>query len=397
MGQNERLQCPAMGKTNACSVLPWARPTLAVSCHGQDQRSKCLALQKGSRLLRLLITLGCVLGSTCAAARAAEPVALTGDNLKQIVPGSAIALDTPLNTIVPIRFATDGLMTGEAGSLASYLGAEKDRGRWWIAGDQLCLKWFRWFDAEQRCLELRQDGDRIYWQEQDGKSGTATITARAPQVQQVVAKAKPVSPRPVVASVLAAPALPPPAPAPAAPVEEAAPSAPASSAVLENLTIISRAEAATPPPQAETKPQEAAAETPEAVAASQPASRRARSAPKRRRRKPGVAKKSPGKDVKLAAKSAGTPLAKGAAKPVESRYQVANVEEDDVLNIRNGPSEYHDAVGAIPPTARGVKIVGECEDIWCPVMHGGTKGWVNRYYLAPEPAPENRRAAHTQR
>jgi hypothetical protein len=342
-------------------------------------------------LLRLLVTLGCVLGSSCAAARAAEPVALTGDSLKQIVPGSAIALDTPLNTIVPIRFATDGLMTGEAGSLASYLGAEKDRGRWWIAGDQLCLKWFRWFDAEQRCLELRQDGDRIYWHEQDGKSGTATITARAPQIQQVVAKAKPVSPRPVVASVLAAPALPPPA-APA----QAAPSAPASSAVLENLTIISRAEAATPPPQAETKPKETLAEAPEAVAAStrkQASKVSTKATPK----KPGVAQRSPAKDAKLAAKSAGAPLGKGAAKPVESRYQVANVEEDDFLNIRNGPSEYHDTVGAIAPTARGVKIVGECEDIWCPVLHDGTKGWVNRYYLAPEPAPENRRAAHTQR
>ena len=319
---------------------------------------------------------------------------MTGDNLKQIVPGSAIALDTPLNTIVPIRFATDGLMTGEAGSLASYLGAEKDRGRWWIAGDQLCLKWFRWFDAEQRCLELRQDGDRIYWHEQDGKSGTATITARAPQIQQVVAKARPVSPPPVVASVLAAPSLPP----PAAPARAAASAPASSSAVLGNLTIISRAEAATPPPQAETEPQETVAEAregapPVAAAVRQSNTVSTKAAP----RKPGLAKKPPAKDAKLAAKSAGTPLAKGAAKPAESRYQVANVEEDDVLNIRNGPSEYHDTVGAIPPTARGVKIVGECEDIWCPVMHDGTKGWVNRYYLAPEPAPENRRAAHTQR
>lgn len=364
---------------------------------GQDKRLQCLASRKGSRLLRLLITLGCLLGSTGAAAHAAEPVALTGDNLKQIVPGSAIALDTPLNTIVPIRFASDGLMTGEAGSLASYLGAEKDRGRWWIAGDQLCLKWFRWFDAEQRCLQLRQDGDRIYWQEQDGKSGTATITARAPQIQppqiqQVAARAKPVPRPPVVASVLAAPS-----PPPAAPADMAAP-APAPSAVLGTLTIISRAEAATPPPQAETESQETAAEAPEAAPPASAGKQANKEGTKAAQKKPGAAKKSPANDVKLAAKfPAGAPLAKGMAKPAESRYQVANVEEDDVLNIRNGPSEYHDAVGAIPPTARDVKIVGECADVWCPVVHGGTKGWVNRFYLAPEPTAEGRRATHTQR
>jgi len=112
----------------------------------------------------------------CASAHAAEPVALSGENLKQMVPGSAIAIDTPLNSVVPIRFTADGLMTGEAGSLASYLGAERDRGRWWIAGDQLCLKWFRWFDAKERCMVLHREGNRVQWAEGSGESGTATIT-----------------------------------------------------------------------------------------------------------------------------------------------------------------------------------------------------------------------------
>ena len=72
--------------------------------------------------------------------------------------------------------------------------------------------------------------------------------------------------------------------------------------------------------------------------------------------------------------------------------------EDDVLNIRNGPSEYHDAVGAIPPSARGVKIVGACSELWCPVVHGRAKGWVNSYYLSPEAGSTARTtAAHTPR
>ena len=76
-----------------------------------------------------------------------------------------------------------------------------------------------------------------------------------------------------------------------------------------------------------------------------------------------------------------------AALAGEPTYQVANVEEDDVLNIRNGPSEYHVAVGAIPPSGRGVRIVGTCKAEWCPITHGSARGWVNRYYLSQEAIP----------
>ena len=66
-------------------------------------------------------------------------------------------------------------MSGDAKELASLLGASKDRGRWWVASDQLCYKWFRWFDAEPRCLAIRQEAKQLFWQRDDGESGTATI------------------------------------------------------------------------------------------------------------------------------------------------------------------------------------------------------------------------------
>lgn len=329
----------------------------------------------------------------CASAHAAEPVALSGENLKQMVPGSAIAIDTPLNSVVPIRFTADGLMTGEAGSLASYLGAERDRGRWWIAGDQLCLKWFRWFDAEQRCLQLRMDGDRIHWQEQDGKTGTATITERAPEIP---------AKRPVV---VAAVVTPPPAPAPVLAAQPLAKTdeAPAAAAPnLANLSIISRAEAATPPAATAEQPAATETDTPasaEAPPKAEPASpaktgKHAKSTGKVKAQVPS-AKAKPVK----AAKTPAAPPSKTAAKTaLEPTYKVAGVDEDDVLNIRNGPSEYHDAVGAIPPSARGVKIVGACSDLWCPVVHGKAKGWVNSYYLSPEAGSTARTTAeHTPR
>ena len=73
-------------------------------------------------------------------------------------------------------------------------------------------------------------------------------------------------------------------------------------------------------------------------------------------------------------------------------FRVTRVAVDDALIIRSGPSEYHPSVGVIPPDGKGVLIVGVCLDLWCPVRHRRSIGWVNRYYLAddsPSSSPEN--------
>ncbi len=122
-------------------------------------------------LLRPLILLSCL----AATPLAAQPVKLTSDAIKTTIAGSQLELDTPLGSTVSVRFNRDGLMSGDAKELASLLGAAKDRGRWWVASDQLCYKWFRWFDAEPRCLAIKQEAKRIFWQRDDGENGTATI------------------------------------------------------------------------------------------------------------------------------------------------------------------------------------------------------------------------------
>ena len=79
-------------------------------------------------------------------------------------------VDTPLGTTIPIRISTDGMLAGKAGVLAPMLGAAKDRGRWWLERDQICMKWFRWFDAKARCISLQREANRILWQENSGES-----------------------------------------------------------------------------------------------------------------------------------------------------------------------------------------------------------------------------------
>lgn len=122
--------------------------------------------------LCFLVIASCVLKAHAAAA---EPVQLNGEAIKATIPGSVLKLDTPLGMVVPIKFDGDGLMSGDAGQLASYLGSQKDRGRYWLSEDRICYKWFRWFSGEQHCLAIQRDGQRIFWQRDDGETGTATL------------------------------------------------------------------------------------------------------------------------------------------------------------------------------------------------------------------------------
>jgi len=128
--------------------------------------------------VRWCLTLG-VLILTGSSAHA-DRVALGDDTLKQALSGKTVDLDTPFGVAVPITFHGNGLMSGKAGALAYFLGGESDRGRWWVTEGRLCQKWFKWLDAKPSCMRLQQDGQRIFWQRDDGVSGTATIVTALP-------------------------------------------------------------------------------------------------------------------------------------------------------------------------------------------------------------------------
>lgn len=110
----------------------------------------------------------------------ADPVPLGDDSLKQALAGKTIQLDTPLGVAIPIVFQPNGLMSGKAGVLTYFLGAESDRGRWWVSDGKLCQKWFKWLDAQPNCMHLAKEGHRLFWRRDDGLSGTATIEASLP-------------------------------------------------------------------------------------------------------------------------------------------------------------------------------------------------------------------------
>jgi hypothetical protein len=129
-------------------------------------------------LVRLLLGTGIFVLSCCTAH--AAPVTLGGDAAQRAVVGKTVHLDTPLGVAIPITYHANGIMSGKAGVLEYFLGAEADRGRWWIAHGKLCQKWFKWLDAQPSFMRLQQDGNKIFWRRDDGVSGTAHIVAGLP-------------------------------------------------------------------------------------------------------------------------------------------------------------------------------------------------------------------------
>lgn len=280
--------------------------------------------------------------------------------IKSLVSGAIIHIDTPLNTQIPVKYNQDGNLNGAAGSMGFYLGASKDTGKWWVERNRLCHKWKRWFDGDTQCLRLKKTGKRIFWTSDTGRSGTAVLTRKAPDVQvtrqtaeqnmpsqdaavsntatETIPKSKPF----VVASVAAEPRQ-----------TIAAPSVkPTSRPSLKQKT-----KAVIPPPKR--RPQRRAVET----------------------KKP--AKAMP---VNSAYVSAVATSASDVARADQDarNFRVTHVEYYDVLNMRREPSEYSEIVGRIPPSGRDVKIIGACKDWWCPVRHRDRRGWVNRFYLAAQ-------------
>ena len=111
-------------------------------------------------------------GSSPYAAPLSDPA---DEALRSLVSGRTVNLDTPLGTTIPITFNPDGTTRGRAGSLATYLGAPNDDGRWWVEKARLCQRWKVWFDRETQCLRFRQAGDIIHWTRDDGRTGTARL------------------------------------------------------------------------------------------------------------------------------------------------------------------------------------------------------------------------------
>jgi len=124
-------------------------------------------------MMRVGIIVSAVLLCAAQGALAAESET-QGQELRKIVSGRTIELDTPLGGL-PISYRIDGTMRGKAEHLAAYTGSAQDSGIWWIAANKLCQRWQKWLDGKSYCFTLQQQGRAVQWTRNDGLTGTATI------------------------------------------------------------------------------------------------------------------------------------------------------------------------------------------------------------------------------
>ena len=108
---------------------------------------------------------------------AAAEAALTGNVLRKTVSCKTVYLRIS-GFELPIRYSAGGSMRGSMSTVAAALArgdGASDRGKWWIAGNQLCQRWTSWMNGKSYCYKLTLTGKSVRWVRNDGRSGTARI------------------------------------------------------------------------------------------------------------------------------------------------------------------------------------------------------------------------------
>lgn len=118
-----------------------------------------------------------LLGSLMAGPALATTQALDGKGIEATVGGKRIYLATPFGGEFPLNYRAGGVVDGDGEALGlGKMMAPKDRGRWWIDGNELCQQWQTWYDGKAHCFTLTRTGEKtLRWVRDDGMSGTARI------------------------------------------------------------------------------------------------------------------------------------------------------------------------------------------------------------------------------
>lgn len=114
-----------------------------------DARAVCANLP--TRLSIFLILAGLV-----ATPAMAEP--MTGTQLERLVPDTAVEVTDDSGPDLVVRFLSGGAMIGLVRQL---LLTFEDSGRWHVADNRLCIRWDKWDNADETCLDVDRNGDTL--------------------------------------------------------------------------------------------------------------------------------------------------------------------------------------------------------------------------------------------
>ena len=135
-----------------CTARPAAQRKSGLSHRAGWSARQTVALSMLPPLFALLM-----LPLGLAVSAPAEPSKLSGEALRQAVSGETVLIATPIGSF-PIRYNSNGTMTGGAPVFVASLGTRRDSGQWWIADDRLCQRWYRWLAAKRHCFKLQHAG-----------------------------------------------------------------------------------------------------------------------------------------------------------------------------------------------------------------------------------------------
>ncbi len=102
--------------------------------------------------------------------------ALSGPALQNAVSGRTVYINTPMGE-VPIRYSKSGHVSGYT-ELAVLEGESttRDRGRWWVSENKLCIRWQNWMSGATHCFTMHKvNATMVRWRREDGKSGFARL------------------------------------------------------------------------------------------------------------------------------------------------------------------------------------------------------------------------------
>jgi hypothetical protein len=130
--------------------------------------------------MRKSLVIGAAILLVSGAANASERgQQAAGGQLRSMISGKTIYLQTPIGAEVPVRYLANGTITGSTSVHLAALGGEKvnkDVGRWWVRSSQLCQRWNNWSNGRAFCYKLSIDGNKVSWVRNDGTTGTARLS-----------------------------------------------------------------------------------------------------------------------------------------------------------------------------------------------------------------------------
>ena len=128
-------------------------------------------------MLKSALMTAAVVSTLAFGAAPATAETLSGDALRSAVMGKTVFLKIS-GFELPIQYSSRGTMKGSMGTIAASFSrgdGSSDRGKWWVADNQLCQKWNTWMEGRTYCYELSRKGSQVRWVRNDGASGTARI------------------------------------------------------------------------------------------------------------------------------------------------------------------------------------------------------------------------------